>query len=63
MILRGADTVAILMEWIMARMVKVIRCSNLKGGGGELVSNKKFDLWLQLVCTKLKLIQTIEMCN
>ena len=36
-----------------------IGCSNLRGGGGELGSNKKLDLWLQLVCTKLKLIQVI----
>jgi hypothetical protein len=39
--------------------VKVIGCSNLRGGGGELGTNKKLDLWLQLVCTKLKLIQAI----
>ena len=39
--------------------VKVIGCSNLRGGGGELGSNKKLDLWLQLVCTKLKLNQAI----
>ena len=35
--------------------MKVIGCSSLRGGGGELGTNKNFDLWLQLVCTKLKL--------
>jgi len=30
--------------------VKVIGCSNLRGGGGELGTNKKLDIWLQLVC-------------
>ena len=34
-----------------------IGCSNLRGG--ELGANKKFNIWLQLVCTKLKLIQAI----
>ena len=36
-----------------------IGCSNLRGGGGELGANKKLDIWLQLFCTKLKLIQAI----
>ena len=36
-------------------LLKVIGCSSLRGGGGELGTNKNFDLWLQLVCTKLKL--------
>ena len=39
--------------------LKVIGCSNLRGGGSELGSNKKLDLWLQLFYTKLKLIQAI----
>ena len=34
--------------------VKVIGYSSLRGEGGELGTNKNFDLWLQLVCTKLK---------
>ena len=38
---------------------KVIGCSSLRGGGGELGTNKNLDLWLQLVCTKLKLKHTI----
>ena len=33
----------------------MIGCSSLRGGGGELGTNKNLDLWLQLVCTKLKL--------
>ena len=37
--------------------MKVIGCSSLRGGGGELGTNKNSDLWLQLVCTKLKLKQ------
>ena len=40
-------------------VVKVIGCSSLRGGGGELGSNKNLDLWLQLVCTKLKLKHAI----
>ena len=32
-----------------------IGCSSLRGGGGELGTNKNLDLWLQIVCTKLKL--------
>ena len=40
-------------------MLKVIGCSSLRGGGGELGSNKNLDLWLQLVCTKLKLKHAI----
>ena len=44
---------------IMAKVVKVIGCSSLRGGGGELGTNKNLDLWLQLVCTKLKLKQAI----
>jgi len=40
-------------------MVKVIGCSSLRGGGGELGTNKNLDLWLQLVCTKLKLKHAI----
>ena len=36
-----------------------IGCSNLREGGGELGANKKLDLWLQLICTKLKLKQAI----
>ncbi|KAG2559168.1 hypothetical protein PVAP13_8NG310100 [Panicum virgatum] len=43
--------------------LKVIGCSSLRGGGGELGTNKNLDLWLQLVCTKLKLKQAIQMCN
>jgi len=39
--------------------LKVIGCSSLKGGGGELGTNKNLDLWLQLVCTKLKLKHAI----
>ena len=39
--------------------VKVIGCSSLRGGGGELGTNKNLDLWLQLVCTKLKLKHAI----
>ena len=35
--------------------LKVIGCSSLRGGGGELSTNKNLDLWLQLVCIKLKL--------
>ena len=42
-----------------AATVKVIGCSSLRGGGGELGTNKNFDLWLQLVCTKLKLKHAI----
>src|SRR6185295_8998931 len=34
--------------------VQVIGCSSLRGGGGELGTLKNLDLWLQLVCTKLK---------
>ena len=40
-------------------MVKVIGCSSLRGGGGELGTNKNLDLWLQLVCIKLKLKHAI----
>jgi len=40
-------------------LVKVIGCSSLRGGGGELGTNKNLDLWLQLVCTKLKLKHAI----
>ena len=36
-------------------VVERIGCSSLRGGGGELGTNKNLDLWLQLVCTKLKL--------
>ena len=36
-----------------------IGCSILRGGGGELDTLKNLDLWLQLVCTKLKLKQAI----
>ena len=39
--------------------MKVIGCSRLRGGGGELGTNKNLDLWLQLVCTKLKLKHAI----
>ena len=39
--------------------VKVIGCSSLRGGGGELGTNKNLDLWLQLDCTKLKLKHAI----
>ena len=39
--------------------LKVIRCSTLRGGGGELGTNKNFDPRLQLVCTKLKLKHAI----
>ena len=39
--------------------VKVIGCSSLRGGGGELGTNKNLDLWLQLVYTKLKLKHAI----
>ena len=39
--------------------LKVIGCSSLRGGGGELGTNKNLDLWLQLVCTKLKLKHAI----
>ena len=41
------------------KKVKVIGCSSLRGGGGELGTNKNLDLWLQLVCTKLKLKHAI----
>jgi len=41
------------------KALKVIGCSSLRGGGGELGTNKNLDLWLQLVCTKLKLTQAI----
>ena len=34
--------------------VKVIGCSSLRGGGGELDTNKNLDLRLQLVCKKIK---------
>jgi len=44
-------------------MLKVIGCSSLRGGGGELGTNKNLDLWLQLICTKLKLKHAINMCN
>ena len=39
--------------------LKVIGCSSLIGGGGKLGTNKNLDLWLQLVCTKLKLKHAI----
>ena len=39
--------------------LKVIGCSRLRGGGGELGTIQNLDLWLQLVCTKLKLFQAI----
>ena len=39
--------------------LKVIGCSSLIRGGGELGTNKNLDLWLQLVCTKLKLKHAI----
>ena len=42
-----------------AASLKVIGCSSLRGGGGELGTNKNLDLWLQLVCTKLKLKHAI----
>jgi len=41
------------------KRVKVIGCSSLRGGGTELGTNKNLDLWLQLVCTKLKLKHAI----
>ena len=46
------------------RMAKLLvlernRVLYLRGGGGELGTNKNFDLWLQLVCTKLKLKHAI----
>ena len=46
------------------RMAKLLvlernRVLYLRGGGGELGTNKIFDLWLQLVCTKLKLKHAI----
>ena len=44
---------------LVVNLVKVIGCSSLRGGGGELGSNKNSDLWLQLVCTKLKLKHAI----
>ena len=34
-------------------------CSSLRGKDGELVTLKNLDLWLQLVCTKIKLKQAI----
>ena len=40
--------------------MKVIGCSSLRGGGGELGTNKNFDLWLQLVCTTLKLKRYLD---
>ena len=40
-------------------LLKVIGCSSLRGRGGELGTNKNLDLWLQLVCTKLKLKHAI----
>ena len=43
----------------LGKYLKVIRCSSLRGGGGELGTNKNLDLWLQLVCTKLKLKHAI----
>ena len=39
--------------------VKAIGCSSLRGGGGELGTIKNINLWLQLVCTQLKLKQAI----
>ena len=36
-----------------------IGCSSIRGGGGELGTIKNFDLWLQLVCTTLKLKHAI----
>ena len=44
---------------IVFLLLKVIGCSNLRGGGGELGTNKNFDLWLRLLCTKLKLKHAI----
>ena len=44
---------------IPTSFLKVIGCSSLRGGGGELGTNKNLDLWLQLVCTKLKLKHAI----
>ena len=44
-------------------LVKVIGCSRLRGGWGELGTLKNLNLWLQLVCIKLKLKQAIYMCN
>ena len=46
-------------QWMLPWSLKVIGCSSLRGGGGELGTNKNFDLWLQLVCTKLKLKHAI----
>ncbi|XP_039789302.1 uncharacterized protein LOC120655514 [Panicum virgatum] len=43
----------------IAGAMKVIGCSSLRGGGGELDTNKNLDLWLQLVCTKFKRKQAI----
>ena len=40
-------------------LLKVIGCSSLRGGGGELGTNKNLDIWLQLVCRKLKLKHAI----
>ena len=45
--------------FISSCRVKVIGCSSLRVGGGELGTNKNLDLWLQLVCTKLKLKHAI----
>ena len=44
---------------LSAIIFKVIGCSSLRGGRGELGTNKNLDLWLQLVCTKFKLFHTI----
>ena len=44
---------------ILICVAERIGCSSLRGAGGELGTNKNFDLWLQLVCTKLKLKHVI----
>jgi len=40
-------------------ILKVNGCSSIRGGEGELGTNKNLDLWLQLDCTKLKLKHAI----
>ena len=51
-----ATTVARTLDPVLGRTdLKGIGCSSLRGGGGELGTNKNFDLWLQPDCTKLKL--------
>ena len=53
--LDAVDVYGVVEEWPCERN----RVLCVRGGGGELDTNKNFDIWLQLACTKLKLKHAI----